>query len=116
MSDVKLEHKESMSRKDAATLLSRLSRAFADGHHGEVPFGPDKVSVHIPDRVRSEVEVEVEGDEVEIEIEFKWTIAEHEDAAPPPAGQAAATTQKRASSRTSAPRSGRAARKPAARK
>lgn len=116
MSDVKLERKESISRKDAATWLSLLSEAFSDGHHGELPFGPGTVSLDIPDRVRAELEVEVEGDEVEVEIEIKWSIAEH-DPTPAPVGKPApATTAKRAASRRSAPRTGQAARKPAARK
>ena len=91
MSDVKVERKESLSRDEAATLLSVLSKAFTAGDHAELPFGTSSVSLYIPDRVRAEVEVEVEGDEVEVEVEFKWSIAEHvaasamEDIAPPPA-------------------------------
>jgi amphi-Trp domain-containing protein len=78
MSDVKVERKESISRDEAAQLLSLLSKAFAAGDHAELPFGPGVVSVHIPDRVRTEVEVEVAGDEVEVEVEFKWSMAGHE--------------------------------------
>jgi amphi-Trp domain-containing protein len=91
MSDVKVERKESLSRDEAATLLSVLSKAFTAGDHAELPFGPSSVSLHIPDRVRAELEVEVEGDEVEVEVEFKWSMVEHEAAsaieevAPPPA-------------------------------
>jgi amphi-Trp domain-containing protein len=90
MSDVKVEHKESLSRDDAAAWLSLLARAFTAGDHAELPFGPSSVSLHIPDRVRAELEVEVEGGEVEVEVEFKWSMAEHEaasgmaDMAPPP--------------------------------
>jgi amphi-Trp domain-containing protein len=80
MSDVKLERKESLSRDEAATLLSVLSRAFTSGDHAELPFGPNSLSLHIPDRVSAELEVEVEGDEVEVEVEFKWSIVEHEEA------------------------------------
>ncbi|HUC27185.1 MAG TPA: amphi-Trp domain-containing protein [Streptosporangiaceae bacterium] len=78
MSDVKVERKESISRDEAAQLLSLLSKAFAADDHAELPFGPSVVSVHIPDRVRAEVEVEVEGDEVEIEVEFRWSMVDHE--------------------------------------
>ena len=84
MSDVKVERKESLSRDDAAKLLALLSRAFTAGDHAELPFGPNSVSLHIPDQVRAELEVEVEGDEVEVEIEFKWSMTEHEE--PPVAG------------------------------
>jgi amphi-Trp domain-containing protein len=91
MSDVKVERKESLSRDEAAALLSVLSKAFTAGDHAELPFGPSAVSLYIPDRVRAELEVEVEGDEVEVEVEFKWSMVKHEAApaveemAPPPA-------------------------------
>ena len=78
MSDVKVERKESLSRDEAAQLLSLLSKAFTAGDHAELPFGPSEVSLNIPDRVRAELEVGVEGDEVEVEVEFKWSMAEHE--------------------------------------
>jgi amphi-Trp domain-containing protein len=78
MSDVKVERKESLSRDEAAQLLSLLSKAFTTGNHAELPFGPSEVSLYIPDRVRAELEVEVEGDEVEVEVEFKWSMVEHE--------------------------------------
>lgn len=79
MSDVKLERKESVSHSEAAEWLSLLSRAFTQGGHADLPFGPGtSVSLHIPDHVRAEFEVEVEGDEVEIEVEFKWSMAHHD--------------------------------------
>src|ERR1700739_4886456 len=85
MSDVKIERKESLSRDDAAQLLSLLSKAFTAGDHAELPLGPSEVSLYIPDRVRAELDdevegddVEVEGDEVEVEVEFKWSMVEHE--------------------------------------
>jgi amphi-Trp domain-containing protein len=86
MADVKVELKESISRKDAARWLSQLSHAFANGHEGELPFGSGTISMEIPDRVRAELEVEVEGNEVEVEIEFKWQIAEPEKAPRPSDG------------------------------
>jgi amphi-Trp domain-containing protein len=82
MSDVKIERKESLSRDEAAQLLSLLSKAFTAGEHAELPFGPSEVSLYIPDRVRTEIEVEVEGDEVEVEVEFKWSMVEHETGSP----------------------------------
>jgi amphi-Trp domain-containing protein len=78
MSDVKVERKESLSRDEAAQLLSLLSKAFTAGDHAELPFGPSEVTLYIPDRVRTEIEVEVEGDEVEVEVEFKWSMVDHE--------------------------------------
>jgi amphi-Trp domain-containing protein len=101
MADVKVELKESISREDAARWLSQLSRAFANGHEGELPFGHGTVSMKIPDRVRAELEVEVEGNEVEVEIEFKWQIAEPEKALRPSDG-----AQTTARSRVTTARSG----------
>src|SRR5258708_5562781 len=60
MSDVKVERKESVSRQSAADWLELLAKAFAEGGHVELRFGPDVVSLHVPDRVRAEFEVEVE--------------------------------------------------------
>jgi hypothetical protein len=39
MSDVKVDRKESLSRDEAAQLLSLLSKAFAAGDHAELPSG-----------------------------------------------------------------------------
>jgi len=75
MSDVKVERKESVSRQDAADWLGLLAKAFAEGGHAELRFGPDVVSLRVPDRMRAEFEVEVEGHEVEVELEFKWSTA-----------------------------------------
>ena len=75
MSDVKIEHKQTLSRSEAATWLSLLSKALAADGQVELPFGPSEVKVHVPDQLRAEFEVEVEGDEVEIELEFTWSKA-----------------------------------------
>jgi amphi-Trp domain-containing protein len=78
MADVKVERKESVSRDEAATWLSLLSKAFTKGEDAELPFGPGTVSLQIPHQVRGELEVEVDGDQVEVEVEFKWSLAEPE--------------------------------------
>jgi amphi-Trp domain-containing protein len=95
MSDVKLERKESVSHDEAASWLAQLSRAFTEGGHVELPFGPGTVSLHIPDHVRAEFEVEVEGDEVEIEVEFKWSTAHPAAARSDGGGATAAQTDAR---------------------
>ena len=76
MADVKIEHKETLSRSEAAIWLSLLSRALAADGQVALPFGPSEVKVHVPDQLRAEFEVEVEGDEVEIELEFTWSKAQ----------------------------------------
>jgi amphi-Trp domain-containing protein len=75
VSDVKVEHKEAVSREDAARWLELVSRAFAAGSDVELPFGAGDVTLHVPGQVHAEFEVEVEGTEVELELEFKWTTA-----------------------------------------
>jgi amphi-Trp domain-containing protein len=76
MPDVKLEQKQSLSRKEAAVWLHALSRAFERGGDAELPMpGGATVELRMPEEVRAEFEVEVEGDEVEIEVEFKWSTS-----------------------------------------
>jgi len=76
MSDVKMEFEQTVSRDEAAALLSQLARAFAGDHDAEFPFGPGTVKLSVPGSVRAELEVEVEGDEVEVEIEFTWPLSQ----------------------------------------
>ena len=76
MSDVKLEQKRSLSRKEAAVWLHALSRAFERGGEAEMPMpGGATIELRLPEEVSAEFEVEVEGDEVEIEVEFKWSTS-----------------------------------------
>jgi amphi-Trp domain-containing protein len=74
MSDVKVEYEQTITRDEAAALLSQLARAFTGGDDAEFPFGPGTVKLSVPGSVRAELEVEVEHDEVEVEIEFKWPL------------------------------------------
>ena len=77
MADVKFEHKESLSREQAAVWLTALSRAFAQGGEVSLPVGSEgTLGLHLPDHVRAEFEVEVDGDEVEVELEFKWSTSQ----------------------------------------
>jgi amphi-Trp domain-containing protein len=76
MSDVKLEQKQSLSRKEAAVWLHALSKAFERGGDAELPLpGGATVALRVPDDLKAEFEVEVDGDEVEIELEFTWSIS-----------------------------------------
>lgn len=76
MSDVKLEQKQSLSRKEAAVWLHALSKAFERGGEAELPMpGGAIVEFRLPEQVKAEFEVEVDGDEVEIEVEFKWSTS-----------------------------------------
>jgi amphi-Trp domain-containing protein len=74
MSDVKLEQKQSLNRKEAAVWLHALSKAFERGGEAKLPMpGGATIEFHLPEQVSAEFEVEVQGDEVEVEIEFKWS-------------------------------------------
>jgi amphi-Trp domain-containing protein len=76
MADVKLEQKQSLSRKEAAVWLHALSKAFERGGEAELPMpGGATVEFNLPDEVKAEFEVEVDGDQVEIEVEFKWSTS-----------------------------------------
>jgi len=74
MSDVKVEYEHTISRAEAAALLSQLAEAFAGDHEAEFPFGPGTVRLQVPGSLRAELEVEVEDDEVAVEIEFTWPL------------------------------------------
>jgi amphi-Trp domain-containing protein len=77
MSDVKLEQKQSLSRREAAVWLHALSKAFERGGEAELPMpGGATVELRLPDDVRAEFEVAVDGDQVEIELEFKWSTSD----------------------------------------
>jgi amphi-Trp domain-containing protein len=75
MTEVKVEHKGTVSRGEAAEFLAVLARALAGDDKAEFPLGPSTVSLTVPDQVRTEVEVEVDGDKVEIEVEFSWSAS-----------------------------------------
>jgi amphi-Trp domain-containing protein len=73
VADVELEQKESLTRQEAATRLSALAKALADGGEVEIELGATTVKLHVPDQVRTEFEIEVDGDEIELELELKWS-------------------------------------------
>jgi amphi-Trp domain-containing protein len=75
MADVSFERRKSLSRQEAATWLTALSRGFAHGEEVELPVGDGgTVTLRLPEEVRAEFEVEVSGDEVEVELEFTWHL------------------------------------------
>jgi amphi-Trp domain-containing protein len=73
VADVELEQKELLTRQEAATRLSALAKALADGGEVEIEFGATTVKLHVPDQLRTEFEIEVDGDEIELELELKWS-------------------------------------------
>lgn len=82
MKDLKFEQKRSLSRREAADLLTSLATALREGGDAEVKLGAGTLSLRIPEDLRSEVEVEVGDGQIELEIEFKWPTASSRKAAP----------------------------------
>ena len=78
MKDLKFEQKGSLSRVEAAELLSALAAGLKRGGQVELDLGPGVLSMHMPDELRSEIEVEVGDEEIELEIELKWSTRKAE--------------------------------------
>ncbi|MFJ7588228.1 amphi-Trp domain-containing protein [Streptomyces sp. NPDC097617] len=76
MKDLKFEQKRSLSRLEAADQLSALAEALRHGGNAELELGPGKMSLRVPDELRTEIEVEVGDGEIEMEIELKWPTAQ----------------------------------------
>jgi amphi-Trp domain-containing protein len=97
MSDVEVSRTESLTRNEAAHLLSTMAAALVADGHVEVELGASTLKLHVPEHVRCEVEVEVDGDEVELEVELKWsTSTESTSTESAPAKPARTRTAKRA--------------------
>jgi amphi-Trp domain-containing protein len=83
MADLRFERKKTLSRAEAVSWLTALSKGFTHGGDVELPVGDGStVAVRFPEEVQAEFEIEVQGDEVEIEFEFKWTLTPRSDAPP----------------------------------
>ncbi|MFH8282393.1 amphi-Trp domain-containing protein [Streptomyces antibioticus] len=94
MSDLKFEQKRSLSRHEAADLLTALAGALREGGRAELDLGSGVLGLRVPDRLHGEIEVEVEDGKIELEIEFTWPITPTETAAAPQ--QPTATARKSA--------------------
>jgi amphi-Trp domain-containing protein len=93
MADVKLEHKATLTRQDAARWLADLASALAGGGTVTLDLSGSTVKLAVPDQVRCEAEVEVEGDEVELELELKWSTSHASHRVPAPAPSSETATQ-----------------------
>ncbi len=76
MKDLKFEQKRSLSRLEVADQLSALAEALRHGGNAELELGPGKMSLRVPDELRTEIEVEIGDGEIEMEIELKWPTAQ----------------------------------------
>jgi len=75
MKDLKFEQKRTLSRLEAADQLTALADALRHGDSAELELGPGRLTLRIPEELRTEVEVEVGDGQIELEIEFKWLTA-----------------------------------------
>lgn len=103
MSDLKFEQKRSLSRHEAADLLTALAGALREGGRAELDLGSGVLGLRVPDRLHGEIEVEVEDGKIELEIEFTWPITPTETAAAPQ--QPTATARKSAPAKSGRGRS-----------
>jgi amphi-Trp domain-containing protein len=78
MSDVKVEHKVTLTRQEAAAWIAELADALGGDGPVTIKLARSTVELRVPDHVRCEAEVEIEAGEVELEFELKWSM--------PPAG------------------------------
>ena len=75
MSDVKVEHKVTLTRAEVAKWIADVGVALSGEGTASLVLAESTVELKIPDHVRFEAELEVDGDEVELEIELKWSTA-----------------------------------------
>lgn len=73
MKDLEFEQKGRLTRLEAADQLAALATALRHGGRTELDLGPGKLSMRIPDNLRSELEVEVSDGHIELEFELEWS-------------------------------------------
>ena len=88
MADVKVEHKVTLTRHEAASWIADLAEALSGDGRVSIRLARSTVELEVPDHLRCEAEVEVDGDEVELELELKWSTGGQDAAAPQPDGGA----------------------------
>jgi amphi-Trp domain-containing protein len=75
VSDVKVEQKRLLSRKEAARFLAELAEGLGDDGKVNVQLGSSTLALSVADQLRWELEVAVDGDEIELELELKWSTS-----------------------------------------
>jgi amphi-Trp domain-containing protein len=90
MSDVKVEHKVTLTRQEAARWIAGVAEALGGDGPVSIRLARSTVELEVPEHVRCEAEVEVDGDEIELEFELKWSTAHRTTALLQPDGVASA--------------------------
>jgi amphi-Trp domain-containing protein len=72
MQAIKIESKQTLSRKDAAAWLSALAKQLAGKDDVEIDREGMQLTFGVADEIELEVELEVEDGKTELEIELHW--------------------------------------------
>lgn len=76
MSDVKVEHKQALSREEAAEFIAALSEGLGEDGRVSVRLGSSVLELSVARQVDCELEVSVDGDEIELELGLKWSTSD----------------------------------------
>jgi amphi-Trp domain-containing protein len=72
MEPIKIESKQTLSRKDVAAWLSALADQLAAGDEVELDRDGVQLKFGVPDELDLEVELELGDGKTELEIEMHW--------------------------------------------
>src|SRR3712207_9506915 len=75
VSDVKVQQKQSLSRREAARFIAALAEGLGEDGKVAVRLGNSTLELSVGDQVDWELEVEVDGDAIELELELKWSTS-----------------------------------------
>jgi amphi-Trp domain-containing protein len=75
VSDLKVEQKQTLSREEAARLITALAQGLGAGGKVAVQMGSSTLQLSVAGQVDCELEVTVDGDEIELELELKWSTS-----------------------------------------
>src|SRR5688500_6964492 len=75
VSDMKVQQKQSLSRREVARLIAALAEGLGQDGKVAVRLGNSTLELSVADQVDWELEVEVDGDEIELELELKWSTS-----------------------------------------
>ncbi len=75
VSDVKVQHKQALSRQEAARLIATLAEGLGEDGKVTVRLGSSTLELSVASQLDCELEVGVDGDEIELELELKWSTS-----------------------------------------
>jgi amphi-Trp domain-containing protein len=75
VSDVKVQHKQALSRQEAARFIAALAEGLGEDGAVTLRLGSSTLELSVASQVDCELEVAVDGDEFELELELKWSTS-----------------------------------------